>query len=391
MKERNVVCLNPISLKGLERLGANYTIVQDAGDADCWLVRSADLHGKTLPSRLRAIGRAGAGVNNIPLDACAQQGIVVFNTPGANANAVAELVIAGMLMASRDIVGGINWLRTLEATPDIGAKVEKGKKNFAGTELRGKKLGVIGLGAIGHLVANVAVSLGMEVYGYDPYISVNYAWRLSRSVRHVENLDEVLKECDYITIHVPLMDATRMIIGAQQVAMMKEGVILLNFSRDSLVDEEAVGVALQNEKIRKYVTEFANDKNVAFPNTIIIPHLGASTEESEENCAVMVVEEVQDYLNNGNIANSVNFPTISLGSLKSPTRVVVLHNNVPGIISKITTLFSNFNFNIEQMISASRGSVACALFDVEQTMQREFAMQLSNQDNILKVRVIQKD
>jgi D-3-phosphoglycerate dehydrogenase len=349
------------------------------------------LHGKTLPSRLRAIGRAGAGVNNIPLDACVQQGIVVFNTPGANANAVAELVIAGMLMASRDIVGGINWLRTLEATPDIGAKVEKGKKNFAGTELRGKKLGVIGLGAIGHLVANVAVSLGMEVYGYDPYISVNYAWRLSRSVRHVENLEEVLKECDYITIHVPLMDATRMMIGAQQVAMMKEGVILLNFSRDSLVDEEAVGAALQSEKIRKYVTEFANEKNVAFTNTIIIPHLGASTEESEENCAVMVVEEVQDYLNNGNIANSVNFPAISLGSLKSPTRVVVLHKNVPGIISKITTLFSNFNFNIEQMISASRGSVACALFDVEQTMQREFAMQLSNQDNILKVRVIQKD
>lgn len=391
MKERNVVCLNPISPKGLERLGANYAIVQDASDADCWLVRSADLHGKTLPSRLRAIGRAGAGVNNIPLDACVQQGIVVFNTPGANANAVAELVIAGMLMASRDIVGGINWLRTLEATPDIGAKVEKGKKNFAGTELRGKKLGVIGLGAIGHLVANVAVSLGMEVYGYDPYISVNYAWRLSRSVRHVENLEEVLKECDYITIHVPLMDATRMMIGAQQVAMMKEGVILLNFSRDSLVDEEAVGAALQSEKIRKYVTEFANEKNVAFTNTIIIPHLGASTEESEENCAVMVVEEVQDYLNNGNIANSVNFPAISLGSLKSPTRVVVLHKNVPGIISKITTLFSNFNFNIEQMISASRGSVACALFDVEQTMQREFAMQLSNQDNILKVRVIQKD
>ncbi|HHU01787.1 MAG TPA: 3-phosphoglycerate dehydrogenase [Christensenellaceae bacterium] len=391
MKERNVVCLNPISPKGLERLGANYAIVHNAGDADCWLVRSADLHGKTLPSRLRAIGRAGAGVNNIPLDACVHQGIVVFNTPGANANAVAELVIAGMLMASRDIVGGINWLRTLEATPDIGAKVEKGKKNFAGTELRGKKLGVIGLGAIGHLVANVAVSLGMEVYGYDPYISVNYAWRLSRSVRHVENLEKVLKECDYITIHVPLMDATRMMIGAQQVAMMKEGVILLNFSRDSLVDEKAVGATLQNEKIRKYVTEFVNEKNVAFTNTIIIPHLGASTEESEENCAVMVVEEVQDYLNNGNIANSVNFPAISLGSLKSPTRVVVLHNNVPGIISKITTLFSNFNFNIEQMISASRGSVACALFDVEQTMQREFAMQLSNQDNILKVRVIQKD
>ncbi len=391
MKERNIVCLNPISPKGLECLGANYTITQDANDADCWLVRSADLHDKALPSRLRAIGRAGAGVNNIPLDACTQQGIVVFNTPGANANAVAELVIAGMLMASRDIVGGVNWLRTLEATPAIGQKVAKGKKNFGGTELRGKKLGVIGLGAIGHLVANVGVSLGMEVYGYDPYISVNYAWRLSRSVRHVESLEDVLKECDYITIHVPLMDATRMMIGAQQVAMMKEGVILLNFSRDLLMDEAAVGEALKSGKVRKYVTEFANEKNVAFPNTIIIPHLGASTEESEENCAVMAVEEVQDYLNNGNIANSVNFPAISLGALKSPTRVVVLHNNVPGIISKITTLFSNFNFNIEQMISASRGRVACALFDVEQAMQREFAMQLSNQDDILKVRVIQKD
>ncbi len=391
MKERNVVCLNPISPKGLECFGKNYAITQDVNDADCWLVRSADLHGKTLPPRLRAIGRAGAGVNNIPLDACTKQGIVVFNTPGANANGVAELVIAGMLMASRDIVGGVNWLRTLEAAPDIGEKVEKGKKNFAGTELRGKKLGVIGLGAIGHLVANVGVSLGMEVYGYDPYISVNYAWRLSRSVRHVESLEDVLRECDYITVHVPLMDATRMMIGAQQVAMMKEGAILLNFSRDSLVDEKAVGEALKTGKLRKYVTEFATEKNIAFPNTIIIPHLGASTEESEENCAVMAVQEVQDYLNNGNIANSVNFPAVSLGSLKSPTRVVVLHNNVPGIISKITTLFSSYNFNIEQMISASRGRVACALFDVEQSMERDFAMQLSNQDDILKVRVIQKD
>ncbi len=391
MKERNVVCINPISPKGLERFGSNYTITKDACDADCWLVRSADLHGTQLPSRLRAIGRAGAGVNNIPLEDCSKEGIVVFNTPGANANAVAEMVIAGMLMASRDIVGGVNWLRTLEGAPGIGEKVEKGKKNFAGTELRGKKLGVIGLGAIGHLVANVSVSLGMEVYGYDPYISVNYAWRLSRSVRHVESLEDLLRECDYITIHVPLMDATRMMIGKDQIAMMKQGVILLNFSRESLMDEEAVGEALKSGKVRKYATEFANEKNVSFPNTIITPHLGASTEESEENCAIMVVDEVQDYLNNGNITNSVNFPAISMGTLKSPTRVVVLHNNVPGIISKITTLFSNFNFNIEQMISASRGHVACALFDVGQAMQREFAMQLSNQEDILKVRVIQKD
>ncbi len=390
MKERNVVCINPISPKGLERFGANYTITKDACDADCWLVRSADLLTSELPPRLRAIGRAGAGVNNIPLDRCTQQGIVVFNTPGANANAVAEMVIAGMLMASRDIVGGVNWLRTLEAS-GIAAAVEKGKKNFAGTELRGKKLGVIGLGAIGHLVANVAVSLGMEVYGYDPYISVNYAWRLSRAVRHVESLADLLTQCDYITIHVPLIDATRNMIGAEQIAMMKDGVILLNFSRDTLMDEDAVGQALQSGKVRKFVTEFANEKNILFPNTIITPHLGASTEESEENCAVMAVDEVQDYLNNGNIANSVNFPAISLGAIRTPTRVVVLHNNVPGIISKITTLFSNFGFNIEQMISASRGHAACALFDVGQAMQREFAMQLSTREDILKVRVIQKD
>ncbi len=346
---------------------------------------------KELPPRLRAIARAGAGVNNIPLDRCTQAGVVVFNTPGANANAVAELVVAGMLLASRDILGGANWVRSQQAGPQLPEQVEKGKKAFAGTELRGKRLGVIGLGAVGHLVANAADSLGMEVYGYDPYISIEFALKLSRSIRIAAQLAELLENCDYISIHVPLQDSTRDFIGAAQIQRMKDGIVLLNFSRDLLMDEAAVGAALGSGKVRRYVTDFANEHVVSFPNTIILPHLGAATEEAEENCAEMAVRQAQDYLDNGNIVNSVNFPAISLGRAQFPTRVVVLHDNVPGILSKITTLFGENDINIEQMVSASRGSASCAIFDVAVKVPREFAMGLSSRPGILKVRVIHKN
>lgn len=391
LKERNVACLNDISSRGLEAFGANYTITKDPADSDCWLVRSANLLQKELPPRLRAIARAGAGVNNIPLDRCTQAGVVVFNTPGANANAVAELVVAGMLLASRDILGGANWVRSQQAGPQLPEKVEKGKKAFAGTELRGKRLGVIGLGAVGHLVANAADSLGMEVYGYDPYISIEFALKLSRSIRIAAQLAELLENCDYISIHVPLQDSTRDFIGAAQIQRMKDGIVLLNFSRDLLMDEAAVGAALGSGKVRRYVTDFANEHVVSFPNTIILPHLGAATEEAEENCAEMAVRQAQDYLDNGNIVNSVNFPAISLGRAQFPTRVVVLHDNVPGILSKITTLFGENDINIEQMVSASRGSASCAIFDVAVKVPREFAMGLSSRPGILKVRVIHKN
>ncbi|MDD2429953.1 MAG: 3-phosphoglycerate dehydrogenase family protein [Eubacteriales bacterium] len=391
LKERNVACLNDISSRGLEAFGANYTITKDPADSDCWLVRSANLLQKELPPRLRAIARAGAGVNNIPLDRCTQAGVVVFNTPGANANAVAELVVAGMLLASRDILGGANWVRSQQAGPQLPEQVEKGKKAFAGTELRGKRLGVIGLGAVGHLVANAADSLGMEVYGYDPYISIEFALKLSRSIRIAAQLAELLENCDYISIHVPLQDSTRDFIGAAQIQRMKDGIVLLNFSRDLLMDEAAVGAALGSGKVRRYVTDFANEHVVSFPNTIILPHLGAATEEAEENCAEMAVRQAQDYLDNGNIVNSVNFPAISLGRAQFPTRVVVLHDNVPGILSKITTLFGENDINIEQMVSASRGSASCAIFDVAVKVPREFAMGLSSRPGILKVRVIHKN
>ncbi|NLE20767.1 MAG: ACT domain-containing protein [Clostridiales bacterium] len=388
LKQRTVACLNDISPKGLKELGPNFTLTGRREDSDLWLVRSADLLKAELPERLRAIARAGAGVNNIPLDRCTEQGVVVFNTPGANANAVAELVVAGMLLASRDILGGANWVRAQAPGPELAQAVEKEKKAFSGNEIRGKRLGVIGLGAVGHLVANSAVSMGMEVYGYDPYISIEFALKLSRSVHPVTQLSELLEACDFVSIHVPLMEKTRGFIGAAQLDSMRPGAVLLNFSRDLLVDEEAVGQALQDGRLRRYVTDFANERVVTFPNAIILPHLGAATEEAEDNCAVMAVHQAQDYLNNGNIVNSVNFPPITLGRATHPTRVMVLHRNVPGVLSKVTTLFGEAGINIDRMVSASRGAAACALFDAPVDVLREFAMRLSAQPDILKVRVI---
>ena len=308
-------CLNPISAVGMNKLDENYVKTENADEADVILVRSAKMHEMEFGKNLKAIARAGAGVNNIPLDKCAEEGIVVFNTPGANANGVKELVIAGMLLAARDVVGGIQWVQEFEEDGDIAKIAEKKKKAFAGTELSGKKLGVIGLGAIGVLVANVATHLGMEVYGYDPYVSVDSAWRLSRSIHHATTVDEIYKECDYITIHVPLMDSTKGMINKAAIDEMKDGVVLLNYARDLLVDEDAVLAALKAGKMKKYVTDFANPKVVGAEGTIVTPHLGASTKESEDNCAVMAVKEIRDFLENGNIKNSVNMPNAALERL----------------------------------------------------------------------------
>ena len=307
-------CLNNISKKGTDQLPEGYELTDDLAQADGILVRSAKLHDTEFPPSLLAIARAGAGVNNIPLDRCAEEGIVVFNTPGANANAVKELVLCGMLLASRGIVDGAQWCRDNADDPNIGKSAEKAKKAFAGREIMGKKLGVIGLGAIGALVANAAIDLGMDVYGYDPYVSVDAAWRLSKDVHHVTNLDDICRECDYITIHVPAMDATKGMIGADQIGLMKADAVLLNFSRDTLVDSAALVAALDADKLGRYVTDFAIPAIMGAKNAIVIPHLGASTAEAEENCAVMAVAEIVDFIENGNIKNSVNFPPVSLGA-----------------------------------------------------------------------------
>ena len=388
MKQRHVALFNDISPKGLAELGVNFSITQDPGDADLWLVRSENLLEAALPERLRAIARAGAGVNNIPVERCTEQGIVVFNTPGANANAVAELAVAGMLLSARDILGAALWLKNQAADGDIAVLAEKQKKAFSGSEIRGKRLGVVGLGAVGHLVANAGAAMGMEVLGYDPAMSIDNALKLDLRVRHVMQLAELLDSCDYISIHVPLNDHTRGLIGRAQLERMRRGAVLMNFARDQLVDEEALKEALESSQLRRYVTDFANERVLRFPNTLVLPHLGAATQEAEENCAVMAARQAQDYLNNGNVDHSVNFPAISLGKATYPTRVMVLHLNVPGVLSRITTLFGEAHLNIDQMVSASRGNVSCALFDLTEKVQREFAMQLSSQPGILKVRVI---
>ena len=325
-------CLNPIAQVGLEKFSDRYTKTENIEEADGILVRSAAMHDMELPENLLAIARAGAGVNNIPLDKCAEKGIVVFNTPGANANGVKELVIAGMLLASRDVVGGIEWVKENQTDENVGKNAEKAKKNFAGTEIGGKKLGIIGLGAIGVRVANVAKHLGMEVYGYDPYVSVDAAWNLSRDVKHVLHVEEIYAECDIITIHVPLMDATKGMINKDALDQMKDGVILLNFARDLLVDEKAVLESIKAGKVRKYVSDFPNATTAGQEGCIVIPHLGASTEESEDNCAVMAVKQMKDYLENGNIANSVNYPKCDMGVCEQAGRVAIFHKNIANMI-----------------------------------------------------------
>ena len=384
----NYTCLNPIAGVGLDLLSDEYNKVDDIKDAQAVLVRSAAMHDMELPKTLEVVARAGAGVNNIPLDKCAEAGIVVFNTPGANANGVKELVFAGMLLAARDVVGGIEWVKGEEGNADVAKLAEKQKKNFAGSEIAGKKLGVIGLGAIGVKVANAATHLGMEVYGYDPYISVNAAWSLSRNVNHVNAVEEIYKNCDYITIHVPLLDSTKKMINAEAIAMMKPTTVVLNFARDLLVDEEAMVAALEEGKIAKYVSDFPNPTTVGKKGCIVTPHIGASTEESEDNCAVMAVKEIRDFLENGNITRSVNYPDCNMGECKSAGRLLLLHRNVKGMISSYTSILGDANINISDMTNKSRGDYACTLLDVDAPVTKEVEEKLQTLDGVLKVRIV---
>ena len=381
-------CLNPISNKGLDLFTTDFKKVENISEADAALVRSAAMHDMELGDKLKCIARAGAGVNNIPLEKCAEEGIVVFNTPGANANGVKELVFAGMLLASRDIVGGIDWVLENKDDENIGKNAEKAKKAFAGTEISGKKLGVIGLGAIGVKVANDATHLGMEVLGYDPYISVNAAWSLSRNVKHVTNVEEIYKECDFITVHVPLMDSTKGMINKEAVQMMKKGVVLLNFARDLLVDEAAVIDGIDAGKIRHYVKDFANPTVAGKKGVICTPHLGASTEEAEDNCAVMAVQEVMDYMENGNICHSVNYPDCDMGICNTESRIAILHRNKAGLIASFTTILGNENVNVEDMTNKSRGDFAYTLLDLASKPKEQVISEIENVDGVIKVRVV---
>ena len=381
-------CLNPIAKVGLDQLDENYVNTDNAEEADAILVRSAKMHEMEFAKNLKVIARAGAGVNNIPLDRCAEEGIVVFNTPGANANGVKELVIAGMLLAARDIIGGINWVQEYEEDGDIAKITEKKKKAFAGTELQGKKLGVIGLGAIGVLVANAAVHLGMEVYGYDPYVSVDSAWMLSRSIYHAKTVDEIYKDCDYITIHVPALEDTKGMIDKNAISLMKKGVVILNFARDVLVNQEDIVDALVSEKVRCYVTDFPTKEIVGVKGAIVIPHLGASTEESEDNCAKMAAEEVKDFLENGNITHSVNFPDCDMGARGKEPRVTILHKNIPNMLGQFTGLMAEKGINISLMTNKSRKEYAYTMMDVDAEVPAEVEQQLAGIDGVLRVRVL---
>jgi D-3-phosphoglycerate dehydrogenase len=381
-------CLNPISNIGLSRFTEEYQKTDSMEDAEGVLVRSAAMHDLELPKKLLAVARAGAGTNNIPLEKCAEQGIVVFNTPGANANGVKELVLAGMLLASRDVVGGIDWVKANADVETVGKDAEKAKKNFAGTEIYGKRLGIIGLGAIGIRVANAAVALGMEVYGYDPYLSVDAALKLTREVKHVKNVDDIYTDCDYITVHVPLIDATKGMIDAAAIEKMKEGVIVLNFARDQLVNEKDMVAALEAGKVRKYVSDFPNPTTAGTKGCIVIPHLGASTEESEDNCAMMAVDELMDYLENGNIRNSVNYPACNMGVCSNVGRIAILHKNIANMITQFTAAFGEAGINISDMTNKSRGEYAYTLMDIAAAADEKILARLNSIEGVFRVRVV---
>ncbi|SDB31031.1 MULTISPECIES: phosphoglycerate dehydrogenase [unclassified Butyrivibrio] len=383
-------CLNPIAKVGLNNFTDQYEVVDNIDDADGVLVRSANMNEMEFSENLLAIARAGAGVNNIPVDRCAEEGIVVFNTPGANANGVKEMVIAAMLIASRDIIGGVQWVSANAGDPEIAKLTEKTKKKFAGTEIAGKKLGIIGLGAIGVRVANAARNLGMDVYGYDPYLSVDAAWSLSSDVKHVTNVDDIYSKCDIITIHVPALENTKGMVNAEAIAKMKKGVILINLARDILCNETDVLSGINSGKIRKYVTDFPNTVTAGHDGCIVIPHLGASTEESEDNCAVKAVLQMKDYLENGNIVNSVNMPRCEQGICTSP-RFAIIHKNVAGMIGKFTQVLGNDGFNISNMTNKSRGDYAYTIIDVESTISDEITDKLKNIEGVIRVRVVRKD
>ena len=385
---RKIHCLNAIANVGTDIFDENYKLTDNIEEADAIMVRSAAMGDMEFSENLLAIARAGASVNNIPLERCADAGIVVFNTPGANANGVKELVICGMLLAARDVVGGIEWTRSIKDSDTIAKDVEKGKKNFAGGEIKGKKLGVIGLGAIGAEVANAAASLGLEVLGYDPFISVNAAWRLSRKIKHITDINEIFRECDYITLHVPLTDDNKGMIGKNSIPQMKDGVVILNFARDLLVDDDEMEKALESGKVARYVTDFPNTKSAKMEKAIVIPHLGASTQESEDNCAVMAANELVDYLENGNIKNSVNFPSCDMGVCQVEGRVARLHKNIPNMIGQITSAFAKNGYNISDLTNKSKGSKAYTLIDVENKASESLINELNAIEGILKVRII---
>lgn len=381
-------CMNPIAPIGLENFDGSYCKTEQLEEAQAVLVRSASMHEMQFSDQLYAIARAGAGVNNIPLKECAEKGIVVFNTPGANANGVKELVIAGMLLASRDIAGGISWVREEKDNPEIQKLAEKQKKQFAGCEINGKKLGIIGLGAIGQLVANAAIPLGMEVYGYDPYISVDAAWNLSRAIRHIQNVEDIYRECDYITIHVPLLESTKGMIDEKAISLMKDGVVILNYARDLLVDENAVLQGLADGKIRRYVTDFPNPTVAGADGVIVTPHLGASTEESEDNCAIMAVKELRDFLENGNIRNSVNFPNCDMGMCAAQGRVTICHRNIPNMLSQFTKVMGDAGVNISDLVNKGKGDYAYTMMDLESPSTQEMVRLLEQVDGVLRVRIV---
>jgi len=381
----NIQTLNKIAKIGLDVFGDNYACSDDCANPDAVLVRSASMHETVMPESLLAIARAGAGVNNIPIDKCSEQGIVVFNTPGANANAVKELVIAGILLSSRKIVPAIEWAKTLKGEGDaVGKLVEKGKSQFAGPEIKGKKLGVIGLGAIGALVANTAIDLGMEVYGFDPYLSVDSAWALSSAVKHAKSQKEIFEVCDYITVHVPLVADTKHMINAESLATMKDGVRILNFSRDALVNSEDMKAAIASGKVATYVVDFPTEEMLDVENVIAIPHLGASTPESEDNCAVMAASQVKNFLENGNIKNSVNLPALDAGVVTAK-RLCVIHKNIPNILSQISSSFSNLGINIENLLSKSKGDYAYTVVDFDGDFDVEAIMSI---EGVIRIRVL---
>lgn len=381
-----VLTLNKIAACGTDRL-TGYTVGDAVETPDAILVRSAAMHDMTLPESVLAIARAGAGVNNIPVEACAEKGIVVFNTPGANANAVKELVLAGLLLSSRRIVPGIEWAAGLKGTPDVEKQIEKGKGAFVGPEILGKKLGVIGLGAIGILVANAAAALGMEVYGYDPYLSVDAAWGLSRSIHHATDLDTIYAQCDYITVHVPLNDGTRGMIGEKAIETMKPGVRVLNFARGALVDTAAMKAALADGKVAAYVVDFPSDDMLGVENVIAIPHLGASTPESEDNCAVMAADELKAYLENGVIRHSVNYPELD-APRTAAVRICVLHKNIPAMLTAISAAISAQGINIDSMVNRSRKEYAYTVIDTDGTPSPETVAAIAAEEGVIRVRVI---
>ena len=385
-----VHCLNNIAKVGTDELGEGFVLSDQLKGTHAIMVRSASLHEVDLPRDLLAIARAGAGVNNIPIERCAEHGIVVFNTPGANANAVKEMVISGLLLAARDIVGGIEWVEENSDDPNVGKQAEKAKKDFAGSELAGKNLGVIGLGAIGAMVANAGRSLGMHVYGYDPYLSIKYAWSLDRHVRHVSNINDIWANCDYITIHVPATDKTKGMIGRDEIAAMKDGVVLLNYARDVLVDEIALTEALQNGHVRRYMTDFANSVTTQMKHAVVTPHLGASTKEAEDNCAIMAAHQLRSYLLDGNIENSVNFEPVDFRPLCTDLRLCIFHKNVPTMIGQITGLISNEGVNIDNMSDKSRGTVAYSLIDISGDFSDDAVKRLSAIEGVIRVRALRK-